>query len=200
MKHPTLVGYRGFSLSRLALSDLTALALNAIRDSAQSLSVNELHGAVVGIAVCNDRSFALQSLTDLLGVDALSTEENVELFVNSSTELLFSDDMSFTPLLADDDAPLEVRATALGEWTGSFVAGFVAGLEDRADCSFESLPEEVKEIIEDFVAIAEIDRSADSVEVADDPEEDLMQLQEFVKVCALLVMSLLNDVPENTTE
>ena len=197
MKYPTLIGYRGFSASDAVLSDLHALALNAIRDQAQSLSISELHGAVVGIGVCNEQSFSLQSLVDLLGVDALSDENDVEAFVNASLEILFADDMSFTPLLQEDEAPLEIRATAIGEWTGSFVAGLVAGLGEQAAGSFASLPEEVQEIVEDFAAITEIDLAGETGEEA---EADLLQVQEFVKIGALLVMSLLNDVSSDTTE
>ena len=179
------------------MSDLHALALNAIRDQAQSLSISELHGAVVGIGVCSEQSFSLQSLVDLLGVDALSDENDVEAFVNASLEILFADDMSFTPLLPEDEAPLEIRATAIGEWTGSFVAGLVAGLGEQAAGSFASLPEEVQEIVEDFAAITEIDLAGETGEKA---EADLLQVQEFVKIGALLVMSLLNDVSSDTTE
>jgi len=196
------------------LSDLYALALNAIRDQAQSLSTSELHGAVVGIGVCSEQSFSLQSLVDLLGVDALSDENDVETFVNASLEILFADDMSFTPLLPEDDAPLEIRVTAIGEWTGSFVAGLAAGLDEQAAGSFASLPEEVQEIVADFAAITEINLPGDSAAAAgegdaaageeatagEEAEFDLLQVQEFVKIGALLVMSLLNDVPGDTTE
>lgn len=189
------------------MSDLYALALNAIRDQAQSLSISELHGAVVGIGVCGEQSFSLQSLVDLLGVDALSDENDVEAFVNASLEMLFADDMSFTPLLPEDDAPLDIQATAIGEWTGSFLAGLVAGLGEKAAGSFASLPEEVQEIVGDFTAITEIELPGDSAAAAgeeaaagEDAEADLLQVQEFVKIGALLVMSLLNDVPGDTTE
>lgn len=207
------------------MSDLYALALNSIRDQAQSLSISELHGAVVGIGVCG--AFTLQSLVDLLGVDALSDENDVEAFVSASLENLFADDMSFALLLPEDYAALDARVTAIGEWTGSFLAGLVVGLGEGEAESFASLPEEVQEIVRDFSAITEIDLPGDAVaagkdaaatkekvaagkdavaagkEPADPGEEaeaDLMQVQEFVKVGVLLVMSLLKDVPSNTTE
>lgn len=200
------------------MSDLYALALNSIRDQAQSLSISELHGAVVGIGVCG--AFTLQSLVDLLGVDALSDENDVEAFVSASLENLFADDMSFALLLPEDYAALDARVTAIGEWTGSFLAGLVVGLGEGEAESFASLPEEVQEIVRDFSAITEIDLPGDSAaatkekvaagdavaagkDAADPGEEaeaDLMQVQEFVKVGVLLVMSLLKDVPSNTTE
>lgn len=200
------------------MSDLYALALNSIRDQAQSLSISELHGAVVGIGVCG--AFTLQSLVDLLGVDALSDENDVEAFVSASLENLFADDMSFALLLPEDYAALDARVTAIGEWTGSFLAGLVVGLGEGEAESFASLPEEVQEIVRDFSAITEIDLPGDAVaagkdaaatkekvaagkDAADPGEEaeaDLMQVQEFVKVGVLLVMSLLKDVPSNTTE
>ena len=225
-------------MSDATLSDLHTLALNAIRDQAQSLSISELHGAVVGIAVCNEQAFSLQSLVDLLGVDALSDENDVEVFVNESLETLFADDMSFTPLLPEDDESLDIRATAVGQWAGSFLAGLAAGLGEQAEGSFASLPEEVQEIVADFAAITEIELPGDSAaaageevasgkgaaaameeatageavaageeadvgeeaEAGEDAEADLMQVQEFVKIGALLVMSLLNDASGDTTE
>jgi len=200
------------------LSDLYALALNSIRDQAQSLSISELHGAVVGIGVCG--AFTLQSLVDLLGVDALSDENDVEAFVSASLENLFADDMSFALLLPEDYAALDARVTAIGEWTGSFLAGLVVGLGEGEAESFASLPEEVQEIVRDFSAITEIDlpgaavaagkdaaatkekvaAGKDAADPGEEAEADLMQVQEFVKVGVLLVMSLLKDVPSNTTE
>lgn len=150
--------------------------------------------------MCNGQSFSLQSLVDLLGVDALSDESDVEDFVNASLETLFADDMSFAPLLPEDEAALDTRATAIGQWTGSFLAGLVAGLAEQDQRSFASLPEEVQEIVGDFTAITEINLSGDDTDAGEEAEADLMQVQEFVKIGALLVMSLLNDVPDDTGE
>jgi uncharacterized protein YgfB (UPF0149 family) len=58
------------------------------------------------------------------------------------------------------------------------------------------LPEEVREIIRDFAAIADA-----GLDVQDnEAEKDYMQLEEFVKVGALLIMSMLNDAADDSSQ
>ncbi len=170
-------------------ADLSALALDAAAGPASALSASELHGAVVGIAVASTETFSLQTLVDLLGADALASAASVEPFVRESLTQLMAEDMSFAPLLPDDDEALAVRLEALAQWTAGFLAGLVAGL-DVAEGSLEALPEEAQEIVRDFSAIAQV--SPDE-EDADDAEADFLQLAEFVKVGTLLIMSVLTD-------
>jgi hypothetical protein len=196
------------------VSDLTALALNA----AHQLPVAELHGAVCGLAVCHGAALPIQDLIELVGVDALSDQHAVEHFVIASVESLQAQDMSFTPLLPEDDVALEDRLEALGEWCGSFLAGLAAGLARRGAGSLDDCPEEVREIIRDFAAIAQVDPSAstpgpqasqvdpsagdpgDGECATDAAEADFVELEEFVKVGALLVMSTFEHGPDDPTQ
>ncbi|MDH3644782.1 MAG: UPF0149 family protein [Gammaproteobacteria bacterium] len=179
------------------MTDLTALALNA----AQSLSVAEIHGVVCGLAVWQPERFELQELTDLVGVDALTDEFSVEAFVNGSVEALQAEDMSFAPLLPDDDVELEQRLDAVAEWCAGFLAGFGAAGMAREMSSLEVLPEEIQEIVGDLSAITDIDvdgiaGAQDDAEYGDADqdsiEEDLIQIHEFVKVGVLLIFSMIN--------
>lgn len=181
-----------------AVSDLTALALNA----ADRLPVAELHGAVCGLAVCycgagHSESLPVADLLALLGVDALTDQISVERFVSASVDELQSEDLSFAPLLPADDVALEERLEALGQWCSSFLAGLAAGLARQGVGSLEDTPEQVREIVRDFAAIAQVDPAvtpgtsepaAADVEAA---EADFVELEEFVKVGALLIMSSL---------
>lgn len=167
------------------MSDLTALAL----DAAHQVSVAELHGAVCGIAACGCEIFPMQELVDLMGVDLLTDEDAVARFVHATIEALFSEDMSFTPLLPEDDAPMVARLEALALWCAGFLAGLGAGVAARGMDDLDDLPEDGKEIIEDFAAISDMD--VDSGSTTDQSETALIELQEFVKVGALLVTSLL---------
>src|SRR5690606_11660861 len=111
---------------------------------------------------------------------------------------LQAEDLTFAPLLPDDDAAIEERLEALGQWCGSFLAGLAAGLARRGAASLDDCPDEVREIVRDFAAIAQVDPSTafaagpgagePSAEAA---EADLFELEEFVKVGALLIMSTL---------
>ena len=173
------------------MSELETLANLAIVDPAQSPSVSELHGAVVGIGVCNELSFSLQGLIDLFGVEALSTQASVEEFVNSALHALSAPDMSFALLLAGDDDPIESRLESLAEFSGSFLAGLVVGLSATGDGDVGQLPQEVQEIISDFAAIAEVEVAG--ADESDEAEKDFTELEEFLKVGVLLVKSQLND-------
>ncbi|MEZ5558448.1 MAG: UPF0149 family protein [Pseudomonadales bacterium] len=172
------------------MPDLSALALNA----AHQISTSELHGAVCGIATCAVDPFPLQTLVDLLGVALLTDETAVSDFVAATLDDLLAADMSFTPLLPDDDAPLPLRLEALAQWCGSFLAGLGAALGEElveGVSGFDDLPDDVKELVRDFAALTEID--VDETDAADESEEaQLVELQEFVKVGVLVIASTLH--------
>lgn len=176
-------------------TDLTALAMNAVAGPGGGLSVSELHGAVIGIAVADIESFSLQALVDLLGADALAGEEDLEPFVSETLAQLLAEDMSFTPLVPDEDESLDDQLDGLASWTASFLAGLVAGMSVTS-VTMAALPDDAQEIVQDFSAIAEV-----AVNTEDpDAEADFIQLHEFVKVGVLLIMSLLNDVTDDSGE
>jgi uncharacterized protein YgfB (UPF0149 family) len=174
-----------------AVNDLTLLAMNAAAGPVGGLSASELHGAVIGIAVADLEGFSLHALVQLLGAEALSNEEDVEPFVRESLDQLLAEDMSFMPLLPDDDESLSDQLEGLASWTAGFLAGLVAGLS-VVDSNMAALPEEAQEIVRDFSAVAQVGAELDEDE-DNDAENDLSELQEFVKVGTLLIMSVLND-------
>lgn len=121
--------------------------------------------------------------------------------------------MSFAPLLPGDDAVLAERLEALGQWCGGFLAGLAAGLARRGAGSLEDCPEEVREIVRDFAAIARVDPLSTGAGAAavdtgerragESEEADLVELEEFVKVGVLLIMTSLaneRDDADHTTE
>ncbi|MEQ8858340.1 MAG: UPF0149 family protein [Pseudomonadales bacterium] len=171
------------------MTDLTALALNA----AHQLPVAELHGAVCGLGVCHGEALPVHDLIELVGVDALTDQHAVDDFVAASVADLQAEDLSFAPLLPADDAPLDDRLEALGQWCGSFLAGLAAGLARRGTGSLDDCPDEVREIVRDLAAIAQVEaaqvEAADGATGAEAAETDFIELAEFVKVGALLIMS-----------
>jgi uncharacterized protein len=178
------------------VTDLTALALKA----AHQLPVAELHGAVCGLAVRYGDELPLQDLVELLGVDALTDERSVATFAAATLEALEADDLRFTLLLPDDDAALAARLEALGQWCGSFLAGLGAAIAAGGG-SFEDYPGEVREIVDDLTAISRIDADeAAAGEATEDAEADLLELEEFVKVGVLLIMSMLRNEADDSAE
>lgn len=174
----------------MPVSDLTALALNA----AHELPVAELHGVVCGLAACHPPTLPVTDVVELVGIEALTDQDAVEEFVSACVDDLHAEDLRFTPLLPDDDTALEARLDALAQWCGAFLAGLAAGLARRGTGSLDDCPDEVREIVRDFAAIARVDVD-DAAEVAglESAESDLTELQEFVKVGVLLMASLLDD-------
>ncbi len=174
------------------MSDLTALACNAAR----KLPIAELHGAVCGLAACHGEALPVQDLVELVGAEALTDQAAVERFVSASVSGLEAEDMSFAPLLPGDDVALEQRLEALGQWCGSYLTGLAAGLARQGVRSLEETPEEVREIVRDLAAIAAVDPSDPGGNGAipaetEAAEGDYAQLEEFVKVGALLITSTL---------
>jgi uncharacterized protein YgfB (UPF0149 family) len=180
------------------MADLTALALNSVH----TLSVAEIHGVVCGLAIWQVESFDLRELVELVGADELTEEFSVEAFVNASVEALTAEDISFTPLLPDEsdaEGAIELRLEALAEWCAGFLAGFGAAGTVRGLNSLDELPEEVQELMGDLSAITEIDVEgyADSGDTdMEDGESDLVQIEEFVKVGVLLILSLITQPSE----
>jgi len=185
----------------IPVPDLGALALSA----AHQLPVAELHGVVCGLAVCFGDDLPLQELVELVGVDVLTDERAVAQFVAASLQELEAADMRFALLLPDEDEQLTARLEALGQWCGSFLAGLAAGLARRGAGSLEDCPEEVREIVADFAAIAQVDPSdlagADAAGAdLDQAEADLLELEEFAKVGVLLIMSVLRNEADDPIE
>ena len=183
----------------MTAQELEVLALEAASGPGGGLTVPELHGATIGIGVTDSSRFELQDLVDLLGTDALADGETVARFVNDALEALHAEDMSFTPVLPEDDAPMEARLDALGQWCQSFLTGFAAGLSRRGIETLKGLPEEAQEIIQDFAAIAQLETELTDDD-ADDGEVNFLELSEYVKVGALLIMSLVGDVDDDPEE
>ncbi len=183
----------------MTVAELEAGALEAAAGPGGGLMPAELHGAVIGIAVTDADHFELQDLVDLLGADALSDGETVARFVNDALEAFNSDDLSFAPLLPDDDALMEERLAGLAHWCQSFLTGLAAGLSRRGVQSLKGLPEEAQEIVQDFAAIAQLETELVDEE-PDSGEANFVELEEYVKVGALLVMSLLNDAGDDSEE
>jgi len=93
---------------------------------------------------------------------------------------LRGDEMSFTPLLPDDDTPLASRAEALAQWCQGFLYGFGSVSGGRI-----KLPAEVDEILRDFTQLARA--TAGDTEPTEDDESDYVEIIEYVRAGAQLV-------------
>ena len=157
------------------------------QDASSVITPAELHGLVCGFASAGVQEFSMSDFVALAGADALSDEKAVEEFVSASLDALYAQDMEFSPLIPDDDEPLGVRLAGLSEWCAGYLSGFGAV---AAGTSVKALPVDVQEILRDFASISGLD---DEVEGDEQDENSFMEIYEYVRVAAVLTLTLMND-------
>lgn len=155
---------------------------------------SELHGALCGRLAAGsriDQGEWLAMVCEHMGLPITATDESDELreFMASAyeqtLELMKATDMSFHPLLPDDDYAIEQRLEALTSW----VRGFLEGMALSAGESLGEAPDEIRELIEDMVAISQV---ADDDEPDEESEQQLMEIVEYVRLGALAVFTEFN--------
>ena len=148
---------------------------------ALSLSVDpsELHGSLCALR-CGHLPRA-NWLAEAMGDDAVPLPPAASALGQldaTTVEQLGETDFGLELLLPDDDAPVSERGEALVAWCRGFLGGVgLAGIESK-------LGEETREALGDIARIAESDVSYDDPEA---DEEALAELEEFVRVAALLI-------------
>jgi yecA family protein len=151
------------------------------------LGASELHGSLTGFLCAGgvappERWFerlALEGFDELL---AGRTERVLfERLYADCADQLQDEELGFTPLLPEDDAPLDERAAALVDWCRGFLGGLgLAGAGVGAGLSSES-----DEILGDFGRIAATEFAHG--DAPDDDEDAYAEVVEYVRVGVLLL-------------
>lgn len=103
----------------------------------------------------------------------------IQLYEATLTQLTDSG-FKLSLLLPDDEAPIEQRAQALGQWCEGFLGGF--GLVSRE----QPLSEEAESVLADFAAIAQVQTDLEETEAN---EVDFMEVTEYARVAVLMLFS-----------
>lgn len=158
----------------------------------------ELHGALAGQLAAGERLTAKE--WEAVAADHLGTEnflpadqvspDTREFFAGVYESVLAglrSDQMQFRLLLPDDEAPMGERLFALSAWTRGFLEGMARVGGER----LATAPEDIREVIQDFVAISQVE---DDVDEEDDAENEAhwAEISEFVRVGAMTVFAEFN--------
>lgn len=160
---------------------------------------SELHGVLCGCFAAGGRMQEKECaavVCEHIGLAPAALEESPELAVfaagiyRHALAQLRSMDMSFQPLLPDDDYAIEQRLEALIAW----VRGFLAGMALAAGESLGEAPEEIRELMEDMVAISQL---SDEEDASEENDQQLVQVTEYVRLGALAVFTEFNE-PEQT--
>lgn len=163
----------------------------------------ELHGVLCGRLAAGSRIEKqewLSMVCEHMGLAENAMEESDELapFMSNAYEQTLaqfqSSDMNFHLLLPDDDYAMEQRLEALVTW----VRGFLEGMALAAGESLGQAPDEIRELIEDMVAISQL---AEEEEGDDETEQQLLEITEYVRLGALTVFTEFNEPekPASTT-
>jgi uncharacterized protein YgfB (UPF0149 family) len=146
---------------------------------------SELHGSLCGY-LAGGGSLRGTSVLAALQLDGEATDPSEDdqlqldrLARQCETELA-DPELGFEPLLPADDRPLTERAEAMVEWCRGFLGGFgLAGTQAHAHLS-----DEAQEILRDLGTVA---ASSFDFGNEDEDEDALIEVQEFVRVGALLL-------------
>lgn len=177
----------------IELPDFDSLADLLVEEGVLTVSPAELHGLLCGQIAAGarfDPDSLLQRVCELLDLEPFSHatgRAGVMRLYLATLQQLQAPDFSFELVLPDDDQPLALRADALGVWCGGFLSGF--GLQERKGS--QGLSVEGQETLRDLAQIVQISAAAEAE--ADEDENDLMEVQEYVRMAALLVFSECNE-------
>lgn len=163
------------------------IAYEDIQDALASIpdtgSAAEAHGLLSGMLCVDSGANPQQWLGDFLGPDVAPPDRELlaplQSLFDFTRQQLDDFDFSFSPLLPDDDAPLEERALALSEWCQGFLFG-VGYAGKNSDW-----PGECTEILRDLMEIGRLD--PDGGGEAD--ETAYAELSEYVRVGVQVIRS-----------
>lgn len=166
---------------------MTSQKLNLDRElvaAGARVSASEVHGFITGW-ICSGTSWesAAESFEEALEV-TLAGELKAAALVTArdAIEGLTDVDFGFQILLPDEADGINQRRSALSDWCQGFLSGF--GLTGRFQDS--ELSDEVKELLQDFTQIAQVD---DEIPDNEENESDLTEITEYVRIGAVMVFT-----------
>ena len=148
----------------------------------------ETHGCLCG-ALCTTVDYPVERWLEEIIPDAgeHSDEHSLRLLYAETVRALRGEEMELELLLPDDDADLELRATALSQWCQGFLYGFGTGEPVNAD----ELPADVDEVLRDMTQIG---RATVELGGTEEEEEAYTEVVEYVRVGVQLIHDELADV------
>ena len=159
----------------------------AMEEAGFESTAAEVHGTICGILASPEGETA-DWLAMVLGTDSIDVEhlpkpvsEQLLGLFQVSRQTLQDEDFSFVLLIPlGDDHSIVDRTEAVAAWCRGFLLGLSAGgLKE-----FASLPDAVREALEDLLDIAEV---VAEDEEGEQQEQALFEIEEYVRVATQLV-------------
>lgn len=146
---------------------------------------SECHGFMCGY-FCASNTITAEVWQDylLVGIDDVVDLDDcfaiLAQLANQVQQELLADELSFSPLLPDDNSDISERSSALAEWSAGFVSGLgIGGLGDKP-----KLIDECDEFIKDLVSISRMETTA---EEGEDIEGALFEIVEYIRVGIIML-------------
>ncbi|ROO25874.1 UPF0149 family protein [Salinisphaera orenii] len=153
----------------------------------------EVHGTLTGMLCVDNKASPPRAVDDVEQSEMLDTA--LGALREMTLEGLFDPDLSFKPLLPDDDVALERRVQALARWC----AGYLYGLSHDGTFDPEQLSAEVREVVRDLTQLSRAGLTAEDSDV-ESAEADYAELVEYVRVGVQMVFLELQPPREGPTE
>jgi yecA family protein len=174
------------------LVDFDDLAHALIRIDAAAEAA-ESHGILCGLFCSDGRADRSEWIRQVLGeeqdpANGLVREAiaMLEKLYQSTLEEMFDELGQIELLIPGDDVSITERMESISEWCQGFLLGFSHNYQrNKGD-----LPEEIEELLADFVEITKVD-----LESTGDEEEDenaLMEIEEYIRVGVVFIMESLH--------
>ncbi len=166
------------------------MALDELRSA---MTVSELHGGLCG-TLCSGGARTATAWLEACIREAASTvnaaEQARDVFRAVELETwraLASADLDFTPLLPEDDLPLDDRVNELGLWCHGFLSGLALGgvtfsTDDSRAADNTEGDSPLEEIVKDFAAISRAGLSTGEHSDPTDADFALAEIIEYVRV------------------
>jgi len=163
------------------------------KDAADSAA--EVHGIAVAMLCLNKDTEASDWIIEAFSEEiALLQEDKLELIniFEQTRDLMESDEFVFDLFLPDEDETLSLRCAALMQWCQGFLFGM-----GRVQTSSE-WPGDVDEVLKDIIEFTKLDVDIEEDD-AGDAENDLVEIQEYLRAAIMLIRSELNPAVESST-
>ena len=152
----------------------------ALADAGFPQDAAEYHGALCGV-LCIRSAAQVDALAILEGADESADGRALTALRDATARTLADSDGDIRLVLPPDEAPLKVRAAALGEWC----EGFLFGLASDGRLDLKKAAPEVREVIEDLTQFTRA--SFDDGDDEQIEEEAYAELVEYVRVGVQLI-------------
>jgi len=165
-----------------------------------SVSVSEFHGSLVGYLAAGGTFQHGAGVLDVLALEpdpepGADEQAMLTRLRHQTAEWLADPELTFSPWLPDDDAPIAERSEGLTDWVQGFLGGFGLGGSPEAN---KSMSDDSREVLTDMAGIATTEFEFDEDDDVND--ESLTELEEFVRAGAMLLHAEFSQAPRSAND